>query len=313
MNSKSTAGRLLAGNLLIFLSTLFWGLNVPVDKYLVPHWIDGAGLGVVRIVASTVLIWLTSIFLKMKPVDRSDWPRIIGGGVALFVFIIVFSISFKYTSPIDISIILTFPPMLVLLLRWAFQHLKVSKGEFIGMLVAFAGAVFLILMSASGDDREGSNRLVGDLLAFGSCIGYAVYLVLIEGPAKKYKPFNVTRWVQLFSSICCIPFLFHLPHNPVFSAQAPALPIILLALVVLLPSYAAYLFVPPAEKRIGSDLVASYQYLLPVIATIASIVAGLARFEWWQPVALVIILVGVYFANRSKLRHQTSSQTPRNI
>lgn len=304
MANTSGARRMLVGNALIFTATLFWGLNVPADKFLIPHWISGADLGVTRIVGSTILIWLTSLFLKMGPVQRKDWWRLICAGVALFAFILLLSISFKYASPIDISIIMIFPPLFVLIIKWLFMHTRAGKLEILGMAIAFAGAVFLILMGASGD-KEG-NRFIGDIIVFVSCIGYAIYLVLVEGPSKTYRPFNLTRWVNLFASICCIPFLWGMPKDLVYRAPE-ALPLIILILVVLLPSYVAYLIVPPAVKRIGSDLVAAYQYVLPVIATIGSIAVGLARFEWFQPVAFGIILVGVWLANRGKFKNKDAS------
>lgn len=291
---------LLIGNLFIFTATLFWSLNIPADKVMVPQWISGAQLGVVRIVGATVLVWLTSLLVRCDKIDRADWGRLAAAGVALFGFLVVFSMSFRYTSPVDISIILTFPPLMVIGLRALWLHERPSRLELVGIAVAFLGAVFLIFMS-SRDAKEGAGHLVGDLLAFASCACYAVYLVIIEKPARKYKPINLTRWVQLVSSACCIPFLFFTFKEPVFQ-HPDTTSVVLLALIVLLPSYAAYLFVPPSIKRIGSDLEAMYQYLIPIIATIASIAIGIAEFHWFQPVALAVIFVGVYLANRAKFR-----------
>lgn len=300
-SKKGALRSFLIGNACIGIATLFWALNVPADKALIPSWISGSQLGVVRIVGAAILVWITSLFVKNARVERRDWLTLAICGVMLFVFLILMSISYKYTSPVDISIIMTTPPLMVMVIRRIFEKVHASRAEWWGMWIAFGGAIFIILMSGSDSDAHARDRLLGDLLMLASCVGYAVYLSMVEGPSKRYKPINLTRWVDLAASICCIPWLFTIADQPVFTHVGQAWwPLLLLGLIVLLPSYAAYLFVPPALKHIGSDVVSMYQYLIPIIATIASIAVGLADFHWYQPVSLAIILVGVYIANKAK-------------
>lgn len=64
--------------------------------------------------------------------------------------------------------------------------------------------------------------------------------------------------------------------------------------MVIGPSFLAYLLVQPAIKYIGSRLVSIYQYLVPVIAVVASLLIGIGHLKWYQPVAIVIILVGMW-------------------
>lgn len=59
-----------------------------------------------------------------------------------------------------------------------------------------------------------------------------------------------------------------------------------------------------AIKLIGSELVAIYQYFMPVATTIIVVLMGEARFQWIEGVAIVMIILGMIltdYANHSSL------------
>ncbi|MDE7141937.1 MAG: EamA family transporter, partial [Muribaculaceae bacterium] len=64
----------------------------------------------------------------------------------------------------------------------------------------------------------------------------------------------------------------------------------------------AYFLVQPAIKKIGSELVSLYQYLLPVFATLSAVMMGLDRLKWIQIVAMAVIVGGMILTNRGKRR-----------
>ena len=58
----------------------------------------------------------------------------------------------------------------------------------------------------------------------------------------------------------------------------------------------------PAIRKIGSELVSLYQYLLPVCAAIACVAIGLEKLHWTQCAAMVVIVVGMAVTNLGKSR-----------
>ncbi len=44
-----SAGELIKGNLLIMLSTIFFGVNIPVAKLLIPEWMSSVDLTLFRL------------------------------------------------------------------------------------------------------------------------------------------------------------------------------------------------------------------------------------------------------------------------
>lgn len=300
---KGGAGSFLLGNGCILLASIFWGVNVSVTKALIPEWMTANGISVVRLIGGCILFWIVSMFVKTQKIARHDWLKIIiGGVVGLFGFISLFVTSLRYGNPIDISIIMTMPPMFVILIGVLFRHQRPSLIEYLGVIVSFAGAVTVILANSSGD--SGSDNLLGDLLAIASCVCYAIYLVIIEGPSKTYRPVNLLRWVFLFAAIPALLLVPGMQHEPLLKA-ATATPWLEIAFILVCPTFLAYFLVQPAMKAIGSELVSLYQYLLPVFATISAVIMGLDHLKWIQVIAMVIIVGGMLLTNLGKKRRTT--------
>lgn len=294
---------MLIGHACILLATIFWGINVSATKALIPDWMTADGIVAVRLVGGCALMWLTSLFVRCAKIDRGDWLRLfLGGAVGLFLFIFLFVKSLKYGNPIDISIIMTLPPVFVILIGVIFLHRRPSLIEYIGVVVSFIGAAIVILEGGHG--HAGSDNLLGDLLAVASTLCYAFYLVILEKPTATYKPITMLRWVFLFAAL---PALFLVPgmqHEPIVHTSE-AIPWIEIIFILACPTFLAYFLVQPAEKRIGSELVSLYQYLLPVFATISAVFMLGTKLRWLQVVAMVVIVIGMILTNIGKRRRKT--------
>lgn len=296
---KSGVG-FIVGNACILLATIFWGINVSATKALTNEWMTANGISAVRLIGGCVLFWIASLFVRRQKILGSDWKKLIFGGVfGLFGFIFLFVTSLKYGNAIDISIIMTLPPVFVILVGVIFKHRCPSWLESLGVVVSFIGAVIVIV--AGGQGKAGSDNVLGDILAIASTICYAAYLTILEGPTKTYHPVTMLKWVFLFAAI---PMLFFVPgmqDMPILHTSEAA-PWIEIIFILLCPTFIAYFLVQPAIKGIGAELVSLYQYLLPVFATISAVLMGIDHLKWIQVVAMVIIVAGMVFTNIGKSR-----------
>lgn len=296
-NTPNAKG-LIIGNLCMLVAALFWGLNVSVTKALIPEWMNANSITVVRLVGGCILFWLTSMFVKTQKIDREDWMKLVLGGlVGLFGFIFLFITSLKYGNPIDISIIMTLPPIFVILIGVIFLHRRPGWMEYVGVVISFIGAAIVILDGSSRSN--GSHDIIGDILAIASTICYAFYLTILEKPTKKYKPLSLLRWVFLFAAIPALALLGSFHDLPLLHA-GKALPWIYIGFILLCPTFIAYFLVQPAMKRIGSELVSIYQYLLPVFATISAVLMLGDKLRWLQVLAMAVIVVGMVFTTVGK-------------
>lgn len=310
-SSKRAFGAFFTGNLLMLIATIFFGVNIPVVKSLIPQWLSATDVTAFRMIGPCVLFWIASAFVGMEKIIREHWLRILlGGMLGLFSFIYLFNLSLRYGNPIDISIIMTFPPIFVILIGVMFQHKKVSLMEIIGVVISFIGAVVVVVDQHGG--HKGSHELLGDALAFASGICYAFYLVVLEKPSKMYKPVNILRWVFLAASLPALFLLPELKTAPLMHTQGTLEPWLLLAFVVVCPSFLSYLLINPSIKMIGSELVSIYQYLVPVVATIASVMMGLAKLDWPEVVAMLVIIIGMWLIEKGKKKSSTPTFSKNN-
>lgn len=282
----------------MLLASIFWGVNISVTKALIPEWMTAEGIIVVRLVLGAVLFWLASMFVKCERIDPHDWLRLISGGfIGLFGFIYLFVTSLRYGNPIDVSIIMTLPPMFVILIGVLFQKRRPSLLECVGVFVSFAGALIVILYGKGG--VSGSDNFLGNLLATASAVCYALYLVILEKPSHTYRPVTMLRWVFLFSAV---PALFLVPgmqYMPIFETDSIT-PWLEISFILICPTFLAYFLVQPAIKRIGSELVSLYQYMIPVFATVSAVMMGIDRLKWIQVVAMGVIIIGMVITNFDK-------------
>ena len=284
------------GHLLMIISTIFFSFNFIMLKYLMPHWMNGYDATFFRITFAMILFWGSSLFIKNTSIDKSDYKTLfLSGFFGLFPFILFFNMALQYSSAVDVSVIMTTPPVLVVIITIIVDKVKISIQNAFGLFLSIGGAVFLIVVGKTGG---GSGRdIVGNLFAVISSVAYAYYLFSLRQCSKKYNPISLLRWVFLAASLIAIPlgviFLPHaqLIHHP--SAEA----ILILTCIILFPSFLSFLLMPKAIKFIGQQLVSMYQDILPVFVTILAILFKMDKLYWDQPVAIAIILLGVYISS----------------
>lgn len=302
-NSPNKAAAFLIGNGCIMAATIFWGANVAVTKALIPDWMSAYGISAVRLIGGAILFWLASLFVKCVPIQKEDWLHIIlGGTIGLFSFIFLFITSLRFGSAIDISIIMTLPPMFVILINVVFRHTRPKPLEYIGVVVSFIGAAIVIL-TGKGSSRGGADYLLGDFLAIISTICYAFYLIILEKPTPHYKPVNLLRWVFLFAAIPALCLLPGMQDEPILS-HFEITPWLEILFILFFPTFIAYFLVQPAIKDIGSELVSLYQYLLPVFAALTAVMMDLEEIVTSQVVAMAVIVAGMAMTNIGKKRRK---------
>ena len=232
MHTNST----IKGHLLMLISVLFFGLNIPVIKELTTKWIDGYDATFFRIVGATFLFWIVSFFMKHKTIDKSDRLIILlSGMVGLFLFIMLFNLSLQYGSPVDVSIIMTTPPVMVVIISSILYKSKISLLKAFGLMFSIGGAIMLILI---GGHHQGSDRsMTGNILAILSALCYAFYIISLKNVSTKYHPVTLLRWVFLAACVGAIPCgLFHLEHAPIMH-NADTTAILMLIFIIVFPTF----------------------------------------------------------------------------
>lgn len=288
------------GHLALLCSSIFFGLNFVIAKGLLNGAVSPVGLNALRFLAGAVAFWGISLFMKPQKVLRKDLLILFGGSaLGLMLNQILFVQGLSRTSSINASIISTTVPMLTMIFSAMILKEPISLLKVIGVLVGGAGAVFLVLTSLHGIDKESS--LLGDLLCMSSCAAYSLFLVITKPVSQRYSPVTVMKWMFLFAVLLVIPFSLTSVTNIDFAGLDKS-NWLSLGFVLVFATIVPYFLIPVAQKRLRPTTQAMYNYVLPIVATALAVYMGTGTLTVTKVIASVLVFVGVYIVTRSRSR-----------
>ena len=216
---------------------------------------------------------------------------------ALFLF------GVQHTTAVHANILITTIPAFTIGVALLLGREQASAMKLAGIALAGAGAVYLGL--ARGDSAAGATVL-GDALVAVNSLCYASYLVLSKDLLKRHDAITVVTWVFLFGTLFMMPF--GIPALARVDGTAVDRRILLvLAYIVVFPSFITYLLSIWSLQRTASSMVAMYVYVQPVVtALVAPAVLG-ERVTARSVLASVIIFSGLALATWAHARTEPAS------
>ena len=153
---------------------------------------------------------------------RSDWPRfaLFGLVAALHFFFYAYSLEFT-TIAHSLAIMYTAPIWVALLSRLVLGE-PLSMRKWLGIVVAVLGVAFLAgfepiqaLIQRSGSATYNFTRrmLIGDLLALGSAITFAVYSIGGRSQRERYPLLVYVGWVYILAALWLLPVAGCCPYT----------------------------------------------------------------------------------------------------
>ncbi|MBD5320979.1 MAG: EamA family transporter [Bacteroides sp.] len=297
------------GNIAMFVSKTFSGLNENALRYLLPRWMSAYSGVVMRLVFGTLFFWVAS---KVDPEARRQRSSagmklalFAVGAVCMFGYMFALLQGLSYTTPISSSIFISMEPVWVFLICVIFLHDRVTWMKITGILLGLGGAFIIIMTQKSSD--VASNPMLGNIYCLASSLLYAIYLVLQKQFLKHTDMYTVNRWAFLGGAcVAAISILFtgwdaSVLHQSLFST-----PMLVLLFVLIFPSAVSYLLLSIGLRNLSATVVAIYGYLILIVATIVSYILGQDHFDWWQMLSIVMIVASVYFVEIANAKTSSS-------
>lgn len=283
-------------HLALFTVSLIYGLTFSWAKLVMNGGYLGAfGFIVLRISFASLLFFLIhKIFIKEK-VEKKDHIKM---GIAAFFGVaanmLMFFKGLELTTPINSAVLMLFTPVFVFVISILAGREKVSFWRMSGIIIAAAGAFFLVF---NNKFSIGSETLWGDLLTIFNAISYAVYLVYVKGLLKKYHPFTVSRYTFMYGLIFVSFFGFNQVINADYLSFPPKI-IAIIFFVLIATTFLTYLLNAWALQHASSSLVGAYIYLQPVLASIIAEISGTDKLNLQRIIYILIIFTGVYLVSK---------------
>jgi drug/metabolite transporter (DMT)-like permease len=281
---------------LIALS-LIWGSSfILIKKSLLG--LSPLQVGSLRIVFSSIIIFLIA-FNRISNIPKNKWKWIaISAIIGTFFPAFLFAYAETQIDSAVASILNSLVPMNTVLIGFAIFKLSTTKTQSLGVLIGFIGTCTLIISGA--DLNPDQNYLYSGLVIICSVL-YAINVNLI----KKYL-FDVNavsiaagQFVVIF-----IPSIIVLFYSGFFNLVFTDNDLLYDSLTyVLLLSFFGTAMAKILFNRliqISSPVFASsVTYSMLIVSVIWGVLDG-ELFNFYQAVATILIIIGVYLSNKKK-------------
>lgn len=290
------------GHIAMLITSLIFGVNIPLSKNLMPDWMSPLGLTYSRFAFGAMAFWLLSLFLKSEKVTRKDMGTLfLGSLLGVGINQAAFIAGLQLTTATNASIVITITPILAMIISFFILKEPITFKKAGGVILGLIGVLSVILTTEiSIASREAS--MIGDLLCVVSSLSYAFFLVLTRGISKRYSSITIMKWMFLFSAVLFMP----LGYKDVVSAKifTDGTAVAWSSYIYLLvgATFITYLLIPVAQKQIRPTTIGMYNYLQPLVASFIAVMWGQDIFSWTKPFAALLIFSGVYFVTTSKSR-----------
>lgn len=292
---------LIYAHLALLAVNMIYGANYVIAKGVMPEKLSPNAFILLRVIGAVVLFWLIFSFRREKVALRDLLRMALCGLFGVAINQLFFFNGLNLTSPINAAIIMTANPILVLVLAALLIKEKVTSQKVTGILLGFAGAVALTLLSVNSSR---SSSFEGDFFVFINAVSYGIYLVLVKPLMSKYKPITVISWVFLFGLMYVLPFgLPELIDSPwdTFTEDT----VWRVSYVIFGVTFLTYLLNIYALKTVTASVTSSYIYLQPIMSASAAVIFSWYGLEdytgeitWLKGLCAATIFIGVYLVSR---------------
>ena len=279
----------------LLILSLIWGSSfILIKKALIG--LTPLQLGALRILFSGFFIFIFG-FYTLKEISREKWKwLIISGFIGTFFPAFLFAYAETEIDSAIASILNSLVPLNTILLGFAIFKIASTKRQILGVIIGFFGTAILIGGGAQLNPHQ--NYLYAGLVLI-SGVMYGVNVNIIKRHLQEVKAISIA--VGNFAAIVFPAFIVLLFTN-FFSKETFENPEVKMSLVyiVILSAFGTALAKVMFNKLVQMAtpvFASSVTYLMPVVAVAWGLLDG-EGFNLIQGLATVLILIGIYFANK---------------
>ena len=296
-STQSTSSNTKLAYGFLTLTALCWAANAIFAKMAVGEvspmlLIAARWLGVVAIVFTLAGSQIREYWATIRP--HLGYIAAMGA-LGYTTFNALFYGAAHTTSAINLGILQSMTPVFVMLAAYAVYRTPVSGLQMIGVAITLSGVA---MVAAQGD----WHRLAalsfnpGDIMVILACLIYAGYTVWLrkrpDVPALVW--FGMLAFAAFAAAVPGALIEWQLGH-----LQWPTTTgWILAGLTVVFPSLLAQLCFMRGVELIGPGRSGVFVNLVPVLASIAAVLVLGEVFYWYHGTALVLVLGGIWVAER---------------
>jgi drug/metabolite transporter (DMT)-like permease len=295
--SKPTAPARLApaGLLFLAITSVGWGFNWPVTKYLLSELPPLTLRGSTGVIGAALLALLALVRVQSLKVERQLWPRLMLSALLNVTgWMVLMGLALLWLPASEAALIAYTMPVWASLLAWPVLGERPTILRTAALVMAFAGLA--AIMGGNGITAT-TEKLPGIVMALAGAFGFALGTVLLKKLPLPLPPIPAAAW-QI--GLGCAPIVvIGLAFETTHIEKVTTLGWWLLAYSTVIQFCIAYVSWFAALARLPASVAAIGTMAVPVIGVVASAVALHEPLGPIQIAALVFTLAAVVLATRS--------------
>jgi drug/metabolite transporter (DMT)-like permease len=303
MNHKSL-GKTGFGHFMAFVTVSIWGSTFVFTKMLLVNGLSPAQIFTLRFIIAYVLLLVFELTTKRRSFRlysqswRDELMLLLLGITGGSLYFLTENAAMLFTTATNTSLIVCSCPLFAMLLvALAYrQSERFTRVQIVGSLMACTGMVAVVL---NGHFVLHLSPL-GDMLAFGACLCWAIYSLLMKSVTERYSTFFITRKVFFYGLLTILPYYILFPGFPsmevIFSREV-LWNLLFLSVVASMVCFLVWNWV---IHQLGAVVATNWVYFNPITTIIFAWWLLNEQITPWFLVGTVLILTGMYLCDKGQ-------------
>ena len=277
---------------LLFLATLGWGSNTIASRLAVG---EVSPMLLIFFRWGFVVVILLSLYWRQM-ID--EWPIIrprlkwllIMGGCGLSLFNAFFYIAAHSTTAVNLGIIQSTMPGMILLGSFMFFGDRINRLQFSGLLLTLLG-VGVIVTQGSFEQLMQLTFNHGDLLMIFACSFYAMYTVGLKS-RPKISGMVMLAYFSVAAFLMTIPLMIF--ESFIYGTVMPGVKgFAIVFYIAIVPSFLSQIFFMRGVDLIGPGSAGLYANLVPIFSAIMAVLLLSEEFALFHLAAMLLVFGGI--------------------
>src|SRR5271155_2186194 len=283
--------------LLLSLTSLFWGGNTVLGRFLVGH-VPPITLSFIRWSGAFLIL----LPFAVRPLAR-DWPAIRGHwGLMTLLALTGFSAyntmayyGLQYTTAINGLLLQSIGPLFVAIWTFALFADRLKLRQAGGICISLTGVLVLICHGILATLLAiGFNR--GDVWFVIALSIYGFYTAMLRKRPAIHPISFLAVGMGLGAALLVPAVLLEIAGGQLMVFDGVS--IASFAYICIFPSLLGYLFLNRGIELIGANRAAPFMHLSPVFGSVMAVVLLGERFELYQAIGYALVFAGITIATR---------------
>lgn len=278
----------------LIIANIIWGAASPVFKWALMD-IGVFSLAFLRFyIASIILLPFT--YKNLKIAKEHIKPIFLVSFFGIFLNITLFFIALPYTSSINVPIIGSIGPIILLIFAALILKEKIKKHSIKGMIISLLGVLLIIFSPTENTSLDLSIK--GNVLLIGATLASVISTIIAKRIAVHYDFKTITIWSFLISSMLFLPFMLNEIIHTGFLTNIGMQGIVGILFGSLLSSALAYSLFQYSLKYLNANETGIFTYIDPIAALIIAIPLLHEKITLHYIIGSVLVFAGIYLAEK---------------